>query len=207
MRIIIVSVLLLFNITAFTQMENRFEGGVLLGLASTQINGDGYAGYNRVGWTAGFFLERQYKDRWTFLTELAYITKGSLQPPNTLSGNFNTLKIRLNYVEMPFIFKYHIKKFRVMAGPSIGFLVGEKQFRDGVEAVGLDVIIGPFKKFEISSQIGVEYEVGEKSMLSWRYSTSMLPVANRLIQDPTSIFGFAGGSYNQLMTISLRVKI
>ena len=37
-----------------TQAQS-FDGGVLAGVVTSQINGDGYAGYHQIGWTAGVF--------------------------------------------------------------------------------------------------------------------------------------------------------
>jgi len=183
--------------------QNRIKGGGLLGLSSSQINGDGFGGFDKVGFTAGFFLEHSLKDRWDLLVELTYLNKGSFDPPIAQIGKFNTKKISLSYVELPVLIKYSIQKVRVLGGLSLGALVRDKQYRDGLAAVGNDVILGPFNKLEVAQHLGIEYHFTDQWAISWRHSMSILPISNRLTFDPTFL-KFIGGAFNHSMVITVR---
>lgn len=201
-----------FSLTVFlslnskAQQENRFKGGIVGGLTTAQIHGDGYAGFNKPGWTLGVFLENKLTDKSTFLIELDYVTKGSFDPPNHQIGKYNWRKIHLGYAEVPVMIKFKLKDFRINLGMAAGFLAREKQSDANSLLTGQDRIIGPFKRYEISYLFGAEYHFSDKWAVAWRNSLSLLPVTNQVHFERT-ILGFFGGSYNQYMALTLRYKL
>ncbi len=189
----------------FAQSSNRFKGGFQAGFTSSQIHGDGFAGFDKAGWTAGFFLENNLSKKSTFQVELNYITKGSFDPPNFQIGKNNWKRIHLGYVEMPLILKFNIKKIILDVGLSGGFLAHEKQSDANTVLEGRDIIIGPFKRYEISYLLGVEYHFNDQWGVSGRTGSSLLPVTNQ-VRFERIIWGFFGGSYSQYLNLSLRYR-
>ncbi len=184
-------------------MAQKFQGGALAGLVSSQIHGDGYAGFNNVGYNVGFFLNSDINEKWLWSFELSYLTKGSYDPPNARAGKFLTQRIRLSYVEAPLYIKYKYKKFLFFGGMSLGVLVSDKQFKNKVEVSGLDRVFNTLNRLEGSHHLGAEYALSDKMNIAWRHSMGFTPISNTLSFDPTFL-RFIGGSFNHLMTLSLR---
>ena len=54
-----------------------FKPGVLVGLVTSQVGGDGYSGFNKLGLTFGGYVRYQLSDNWSTQFEIAYVQKGS----------------------------------------------------------------------------------------------------------------------------------
>ena len=90
--------------------QNRFGAGLVVGLNASQIDGDFYAGYDRLALYAGARALIYLTDRTEVSFELAYSQRGSqseLSPGNT-SPPF---KLKTDYIEVPI--HYHFKDWQV----------------------------------------------------------------------------------------------
>ncbi len=201
MRFYFVFVLIFAGLPAFTQNKNVFKGGIILGLNTSQINGDGYSGFDKAGIVGGFILKTKLSDKVTFQGELTYITKGSYDPPNYLIGKYTLKRIKLSYIEIPLIFKYQFKKVNFNAGASFGILTSQKQY--DINGLLPAPFIGPFKKTEIATLIGVDYNLTDRWAVCWQSSVSILPIANRVVFDKLFL-GLFGGAYNQYMSVTFQ---
>ena len=63
--IVVLSFFFVQNIDA-----QSFNGGVLAGAVTSQVNGDGYSGYHQLGWTAGAYVGLPIGENLTLQTEL-----------------------------------------------------------------------------------------------------------------------------------------
>ncbi len=201
LRLLLALFLSIYSLDTFTQ--NKFLGGAHAGLTTSQIDGDGYAGFNKVGFTLGFNLTHKLKDRLDLLAELSYTTKGSFDPANFQIGKINSQKIALSYLELPLLLSFKVKKIYINSGFSFGALVSEKQYRNGVELPEDQYTIGPFNAFEAAYLLGLEYKFSDQWGIMWRHSFSVTPVANRLNFDK-SFFRLVGGAFSQSMSLTLR---
>jgi hypothetical protein len=103
----------------------RFNGGTMGGLVSSQVAGDGYSGFKKAGVFVGAFVNLDISDKSAFQMELEYFQKGSRQNREPEKGIENSLLLRLNYIELPVLYQYKFsERFKVEAGPSLGFNVG-----------------------------------------------------------------------------------
>ena len=68
----------------------QFKAGLKAGVTTSQMEGDGYAGFNKINPQAGFFLQKQLNDISQLQFELIYIQKGSKDPGDPDNGIFNT---------------------------------------------------------------------------------------------------------------------
>jgi len=71
-------IILCFFLLGKTRPQN-FEGGVLLGLTASQIDGDNYRGYNKVGLQGGGWVRRMFTYTVGGQMELRYVQKGALK--------------------------------------------------------------------------------------------------------------------------------
>ncbi|PCJ86780.1 MAG: hypothetical protein COA57_05555 [Flavobacteriales bacterium] len=196
----IIFFLFFLSIQSFSQ--SRFKAGFLAGLTTSQINGDGYAGFNKIGPIIGVFVNSDIKEKWQVQFEINYINKGSKDPPNHEIGKYNFTRINLHYIEVPVLAKYYWKKFNFQLGVTLGTLAKERW----TDANGKIPAYINFKRYELGYLAGVSWEATKSLTLNWRYQSSLLPVANRVTFDPVR-FGFFGGSHNIGILLTLRYEI
>lgn len=118
---------LLFGNNLFSQ---RFNGGLLAGLSTSQIDGDTQGGYNKPGFYSGVYVETDFNKVLGAKIELFYIGKGAKLVENDIEV-FNTT---LHYVEMPFLLTIKpIERFEFDAGFAVSYLIGSKLVNLGYE--------------------------------------------------------------------------
>lgn len=180
--------------------EKEFKAGFILGLTASQISGDTHGGFHKPGPAAGAFTNFNFNEKTSGQLEILYIQKGSRNNINPEKGDYNFYLLRLNYIEVPVLLKYKHKQFVFEAGPALGTLISFHE-EDANGPVSFPL---PFRRTELSGNIGVNYGFGERFYLNWRYSNSLLPVRGYSF----GRFPYRyGGQYNSLMTISLRYQL
>ncbi len=120
-KVCFITLLLLVNIVVYSQ---NFKGGFTAGLVGSQVDGDGYGGYNKAGIFAGGWVSYEFNEYSSFLMELTYFQKGSRHNPDYENGDFNSYIFRTNYIEVPLLYQYKLKWFVLEGGPSLGVSAG-----------------------------------------------------------------------------------
>jgi len=161
----------IFLLPPFTFAQKRgFNAGMLVGIVPSQVDGDSYSGYHKVGLQAGLFSEFVMNKRFSLLTEIKYINKGAKQ---VSKDNMFYYKSSLHYAEVPFSLQYRYKKgFSFNAGLAFGYLISySENFGWG------NVVVEPvFKRYEFSGFVGIGYQISEKLLIVNRFEYSILPV-------------------------------
>ncbi|OQX81098.1 MAG: hypothetical protein B6D61_01095 [Bacteroidetes bacterium 4484_249] len=162
----------IFIITGIVLSAQDFHGGVLGGLAATEISGDRLQGPNKAGVYVGGFVNRHFTDRSSVQMELDFIQKGSRENPDS-SNAYQSYLLRINYIEMPVHYKYDFSKNGTLeAGLSLGVLIHSHEEANGYEwTSGSD-----FDIFDFSINIGAYYTIIQNLRINVRYSNSILPV-------------------------------
>lgn len=157
----------------FAGHSQEFHGGLLGGLAASEISGDRLQGPNKAGFYAGAFVNRYFTPQSSFQMELDFIQKGSRENPDSTNG-YHSYLLRLNYVEIPVHYKYDFtERATLEAGLSLGVLIHHYELADGYEWVsGSD----KFEPIDLSLNIGIYYSLLENLRFNVRYSNSILPV-------------------------------
>jgi len=177
----------------------RFQGGILGGLLSSQVDGDMAAGYNKVGIQAGVFVRYQLYDKIAMQTEMRFIMKGALENRANVDGYYYQSK--LNYVEMPFTFMVKKGKFQFEAGPALGILISSKE-EDAYGELNLGTY-PPFKKIEVSAIGGFFYDVSEKFKINFRLQYSITPVRVRISDNVVTLYRYQKYAFNNLMSFGM----
>ena len=152
-------------------MAQEFHGGIQAGLVGSQVAGDTYSGFKKAGIYAGGYVGWEFTEHSGLQLELTYFQKGSRENP-TEKNNYDSYIFRANYIELPVLYQYRIKKFIVQAGPSIGFLVGHYEEKDGLT---LSDQQGYNKPAPLTYQlnIGIRFFISKKVGFDFRYNTSL----------------------------------
>lgn len=194
---------LLLTFLPILAISQKFSGGILGGMAATQVDGDGLGGYHRVGAVAGVWVSRSFSRTISVRTELKCIQKGSYR--NFTEGSGETTgeySLRLNYTEMPFLIEYHFRDDIIpFGGLSFGYLWKSIEKNNGYENPIEDDT--RFRKAELSAQLGVEYVLNRNFSFCATFSYSLLPV-RRHTGDIYYFWDFDFGQYNNVLQLYLR---
>ncbi len=190
------SIFILFSTVLIGQ---QFKGGINLGLMGTQVTGDDLAGFNKAGIKAGGFVSMALNDKSSLQMELNFIQKGSRKNPDSL--DYSTYLMRTNYVEIPVHYKYYWNKYAITfeGGASIAALVYSLELRNGVDDMPV-----AFNRFDYSWEIGIFYQLWERTAINVRYSYSILAMRPHYLGQST---WRNHGQYHETLGISLYYQL
>jgi len=171
-----------------------FRGGLLAGVAATQVDGDTYGGYDKAGPIAGFWVERSKLSGWFYRLSFRFIQKGSYaKSRSTDIPDF--YRMRLNYFDLPVLAGYRfVNGFNAVLGLSGGYL--SKATEENSLGPYPQEEVSTFKKFEIAGIAGMEYNYSSKWRFGLNLSYSILPV--RPYKDNIS-YRMNNGQYNRVI--------
>lgn len=165
------------SLACFKSHAQSFDGGVIAGVVTSQINGDGFGGFHQIGWTAGVFgrIPVETYSSWQF--ELKY----SLFGAHSDSQYETPMDIRLHYVELPVMYRSDLSEFVINGktldyitleiGLSGDFLVGNKQsaYNDG----GYENPNWLF--FSVTGNLGIQFDINDRLGFNIRSMNSLTP--------------------------------
>ena len=190
------TILSMFLFSGILITAQDFNGGVLGGLAASEVSGDRLSGPNKAGIYAGVFVNRYFSPRSSVQMELDFIQKGSRENPDS-SNNYQSYLLRLNYIEMPVHYKYDFaERGTLEAGVSLGVLIHSYE-----EANGYEWVSGPdFKSTDFSFNFGVYYTLMENLRINIRYSNSILAIRPH---SQGQTYRWNKGQYNEVLSFVL----
>ncbi|MCD4697196.1 MAG: PorT family protein [Bacteroidales bacterium] len=187
-------VLFFFNLSFLIGQD--FNGGILAGLAASEVSGDRLEGPNKAGVYAGLYVNRYFTPKSSVQMELDFIQKGSRENPDSLNA-YKSYLLRLNYIELPVHYRYDFhEKGTFEAGMSLGVLIHNYELANGYEWVAAN----DFKRFDLSINIGAFYTLTEKLKVNVRYSNSILPIRPHV---GGATWRVNKGQYNEVLSFVL----
>jgi hypothetical protein len=191
--------LLIFFVAAMAARSQRFDGGIMAGVATTQVSGDTYYGFHKAGIFAGGYINLKVSPQSAFQMELEYFQKGSRENPDS-TNNYTEYLFRVNYVELPVLYQYIIgKRFKLEAGPSLGFFTnyweeyGGYEIKEGNQPAKLT--------FQLNA--GLYVYITSKLMFNIRTNNSMLNIRSKSATgDVLRIFPGNYGQFNDCLVFS-----
>jgi hypothetical protein len=166
-----VLILLITSNLAFISAQ-KFRGGLLGGLSTSQVDGDTQKGFNKLGLFSGVFVETDFTDVVGAKVELYYIGKGSVKN----AGGIEVFKNHFNYIEMPFLLKIvPVKKVVLDFGIAFSYLISAKMFISGEELPKSEVNV---HNFDFSGIVSGSYYFTDNWAFNARFDYSLVPVKN-----------------------------
>lgn len=199
MRTAITTLSITFLLCCNNSIAQYFKAGLAMGISTSQVSGDTYAGFNKIGITGGAFLKRSFSELWDGSFEIIYIQKGSKKVENPDKGEYDSYLLKLNYIEVPILAKYHYKKFTFECGPSVGSLIKNIE-----ESYPNPPSNRKFNNIETSINFGISYPLlSDKLAFDWRYSNSILPIRAHA---SGAKYWFNRGQYNTALSFILHYQ-
>ena len=177
--ILIISCTFFFSLSEL--IAGDFKGGILAGFCASQMDGDRLGGYNKFGPTAGFFLHRLFDEKWGGQFELRYNQKGA-------TGVISEIpyKVRLNYIEVPFLATYNLKKkIKFEAGFVPSILYRSKVLNGQIESNQQF-----YHRIDFPIAFGGYYSVSTKIDISIRFSYSTYPIRGNVTESNVLFYGY-----------------
>lgn len=171
----------------YEDIPRTFYGGVVAGANFSQVDGDRFAGYHKVGMNLGGIVYTQFAPNLAVSMEILYSQKGSrahkAQLSTTQAYVVQSHRIRLDYAEVPIMLCYFDKrKSHFGLGFSYSQLI---QNREDVKTnpdfpVALLEEEFPFRKMDINFLIGGSLKLYQGLFLNLRFQYSMVPIRTKV---------------------------
>ncbi|PCI99885.1 MAG: hypothetical protein COB15_03610 [Flavobacteriales bacterium] len=170
-RIFLFIFILLSSLTSSAQF---FKVGPIAGICGAQVEGDGYGGYNKLGFIAGGFVNTALSEKMAVQFEIYFINKGSFDAAHPDKGDYEKFSLNINYIEIPVILKYKYHKFDFEIGLYIAKLVGTPHLEN--EFGEIFVTQYPFEPYDFGGLIGLSYQINKRFSCNLRTKNSFVPI-------------------------------
>lgn len=203
---IILPFLLLF--ISFASTAQVFKVGLIAGLSGSQIEGDGYAGYKKLGFIAGGFVNTDVSEKWTTQMEMYFINKGSFKGARPDRGDYKKFSLNLNYIEVPIALQYKYHQFKFEIGPYLAKFLNSKyedEFGERKNPFGNY----PIRSFDFGGFVGINFALTERFIFNLRSKNSLIPIRDfKSFDQQIGILNklFNNGWYNLDINFSIRYQ-
>jgi len=191
--------LLLFVISPYMKGQ-QFNAGLFGGINISQVSGDTYSGFNKLGFNSGVFINRLIDNNFYWQVEIRYGTRGVYEGPS--DTNPTLYKGSYHIIELPLSINYLFdEKIMVELGTSPEVLL-TTLFWD--ENGLLDKSTYPDnRRFGLSVFAGIGYWFNEKLMAGLRYTNSAIPFRDPEEWNNSQYRGY----FHNVISLSLAYKI
>lgn len=202
--------LILFIPVYCLAQEKPHTFGLLItaGVTPSQVHGDAYSGFHKLGAMVGPGIETSFSSRWSANLSFLFIQKGARKNQDTERNDLTYYYLNMNYLEVPLQVMYRQRKFLFDAGVSAGYLMS---YYEGSEAGNLTGMY-PFQKFEYSVKIGLGYAITPHWAINLRSSNSF--ITTRPNRTKQAIYfnniiarTFNKGYYNNILEFALTYRL
>lgn len=192
--------ILLVSFNVFNVSSQGFEGGAFAGFTGSQVDGDTYSGYNKLGFVGGIYVKRALSEKTSLKMEFKYIMKGAAK--KVTNADPNVYSLTLNYFELPLLFEYKtVRQLSVEAGLAVGYLwLATIKYNDGSGFPD-----PPYNTLDYSGILGVYYYFNEKWAMNIRFAYSLIPIQD-LRESSSALENYTNVKYNNLLSMSVYYK-
>lgn len=189
----------------YSHAEGQWTGGLLAGSNLSQVDGDGYKGYNKMSPALGGIIYIPVPDvafgtgclAWSM--EVLYSGKGASGSGSGFGSFMQSQDIHLTYAELPLQLNYWRgpRKSIYGAGFAIGYLGASEE---KIVTHSGQLYQFPFRKIDLSFLMSASFHIGYGFFISPRFQYSMLSIRKKH-QDLTA-FGRAD-QFNNVFSLKL----
>ena len=157
-----------------------FNGGLILGLNFSQVDGDSYYGYHKVGINTGGVVYVHFTPVWGASMELLYTRKGSqaetVTESQALGEYVSKYFMGLNYVEVPVTLHYYYHSFDMEAGLSYARLISSTEYTTIDPPVIIDPIANRFNTSDLDYIFGLSRKLYKNLYINGRFQYSITSI-------------------------------
>ncbi len=194
------AILLFCGFLTLSIQAQNFGGGLIAGIATSQVSGDQLGGFNKAGFLVGAFTNKSISPLLSIQMEMTYIQKGSNNP----KMNENSISdISLSYVEIPLLLRYQQSNtIAIEGGIETAFLISssDNDIYGKISATNTR----EFNTTDIGIFIGLDYSISQKLTLNSRISNSIIPIRAHV---SGATYKLNKGQYNSVLSFALYYKL
>lgn len=209
-----INLILLFLPLCFCAQEtipakkNAFNLLVMAGVSPSQVHGDAYSGFHKLGAMGGIGVESVFSENFSANLSLQFIQKGARKNQNLEKNDLSYYYLNLNYIEAPILVTYTQKKFLFDIGVSAAYLINYYEASEAGNFTGTY----PFQNFDYSVKIGLGCNITPKWFVNFRSSNSFITTRPNRIKQAVyynNIIArtFNKGYYNNILEFTLGYRI
>jgi len=153
-----------------------FNAGFFGGVTASQVDGDSYGGYNKLGLTGGFFVNRELDLDIFWQLGIKYVSRGAYENFGTTNPMIDKTVFR--YIEIPLSVHYlYDETFQVELGISPEVLISYKSFDEYGQT---DPSLYPEnRRFGFSAFTGIHYWYVPNASVGLRFTYSAISFRER----------------------------
>ncbi len=202
-----VGLIFFFTLVSFfirAQVSVLFKPFIHAGLTFSQIHGDTFEGYNKIGFTGGINVSYPFSKKHFGTIGLGFVQKGALKASDANNNDFTYYSITLNYIEVPISTGYQFKclNFHVSLAPAVLIDYTEEQANLPF------AYSNPINTFDCSLKLGIGYTISENFGVLFNTTNSFM--CARKTSFPTTIIYnnflanyFNNGFYNNILECNI----
>lgn len=192
-------VFLLLSFIGVKSYAQNFNAGLIVGPTFCQVDGDHYAGFHQLGFTAGAYANWPLTDHLSTQLEVKYSLLGAHSSDKEVNEYYYTpYSLRLHYAEIPLMLQGNFGVFTVEAGVSADVRLKATEDVDG----DYQVTTSRWNMFSATANAGVHVAFNDHLGLGARYMYSIVPI--RFTGNPG---WFYNQYYNKVVQITLTYNI
>jgi hypothetical protein len=202
----LLSIVIVYLACFAVAVAQDFTGGAMIGFNASQVSGDNLGGYNKPGIAGGFFVGRKINEKSEIEMRITYTAKGSRDVPNFERGKYTAYYLKLNYVEVPILYRYHYKKLWLMAGLSGGYLISSAIANESGPFPTNSVENRPFNTYEICTHFGLAYPLSDHWEIEFKSADTffLLPIRKHA-SGASFLVNF--GQLNSVLNFSVKYRL
>lgn len=189
--------------------DKQFFGGAVLGMNISQVDGDAFAGYHKVGLNAGGLVYWAFTDYFAGSMEIIYSQKGSkgvrTNHNTTIGSYYSKYTMRLNYVEVPVNFHFpFMERYLFGFGGSFNALLSSDESMDEAgHLIPFDDTKETFNSytFDLMASVGIIFR--EKYILEGRFQYGITALRNWQNVIPFTAGMGESDQFNNMVTFRL----
>ena len=192
---LIVTVCLLFVLQL--AVAQRFDAGLIAGFNGTQVEGDTFKGYHKVGALAGVFVQTDVAPAIVAGMEIKYSQKGSRKKYDPKQPEVDKYIMRLGYIDIPLFMGFRTNdRSMIIGGIAPGILIHSKELNSEGEIPEQDQ--QDFNAFDLQPFLGFQFDFLERASLDLRFALSVIPCSD---QSETNYY-FHNGLFNNVISLA-----
>lgn len=161
--------------------DKRFFGSLNVGAVLSQVDGDGFGGYNKIGLSAGPSVMVQVHKNWVVQFGLNYTQKGSRNGNvvgSDLGQYIEKYKLNTHYIDVPIVLNYVFKETYLFgAGLAYSAFISSKEEKYGLNgAYPYDPQEHKFNRHSAEALFNFGAMANKNLMLFLRYHYSVTPI-------------------------------
>ncbi|BBE18051.1 hypothetical protein AQPE_2211 [Aquipluma nitroreducens] len=196
-------IVLLLTIVSLSGFSQRFEGGVLVGLNASQVDGDNYSGYHKPGVALGGFVQTNLSRTVYAGMELKFAQKGSRNIDSLATDGQIKYIMRLNYVDLPVYLGIRTsERISLLVGMSPGYLISGREYNDYGKLTEQDQ--KAFSEFDLQGLLGFRFQFTKRLFVDLRGAYSVLPIRK---QKGDPLWYWKSNQFNNLLSTTVLYRL